>query len=66
MVLWNETVYVLGGTSLTAINGEEVSPEPQIARILLRSRPGETVTARWLRDGQVHEVALPLEGMHMR
>jgi S1-C subfamily serine protease len=66
MVLLNETVYVLGGDIVTAINGEDVSSESQIARILLRSRPGETLTVRLFREGQVHEVALPLEAMHSR
>jgi len=66
MILLNETVYVLGGDIVAAINGEDVSSESQIARILLRSRPGETLTVRLFREGQVHEVALPLEAMHSR
>jgi S1-C subfamily serine protease len=66
VVLLNETVYVLGGDIVTAINGEDVSSESQIAKILLLSRPGETLTVRFLRDGQLHEVALPLEAMHSR
>lgn len=64
MVLLNETVYVLGGDIVTAINGEDVSSESQIAKILLLSRPGETLTVRFLRERELHEVALPLEAMH--
>lgn len=66
MVLLNETVFVLGGDIVAAINGEDVSSEPQIARILLLSRPGETLTVRFLREGELHEIALPLEAMHSR
>jgi S1-C subfamily serine protease len=66
MVLLNETVYVLGGDIVTVINGEDVSSESQIAKILLLSRPGETLTVRLVREGQVQEVELPLEAMHSR
>jgi S1-C subfamily serine protease len=66
MVLLSESVYVLGGDILTAINGEEISSGAQIARILLLSRPGEILTIRLLREGEWREVSVPLEAMHWR
>jgi len=66
VVLLNETAYVLGGDIVMAINGEEISSASPIARILLYPRPGYDLTVTVFRDGQVHEIVLPLPPMHGR
>ncbi|MFQ5789951.1 MAG: S1C family serine protease [Acidobacteriota bacterium] len=66
VVLMNETAYVLGGDIITEINGKETSSASEIARILLKSHPGEQLRVTLLREGQLREVVLPLAPMHWR
>jgi S1-C subfamily serine protease len=66
IVLLNETAHVLGGDIVMAINGEEISSASPISRILLYPRAGTDLTVTVFRDGQMHEIVLPIGPMHGR
>ena len=56
--------YVLGGDIITAIDGKPVATEPQIARIFLFARPGQTLRITVVRDGRQEQVLMTLAEMH--
>ncbi len=66
LVLWNEMAYVLGGDIVTAIDDESVSSAADIARVLLKARPGQELRLTIFRDGQSEELSLRLRPMHGR
>lgn len=57
--------YMLGGDIIVAIDGEPFTSSAQLARTLLRSRPGQKLRLTIYREGQTIEVELPLEKMRM-
>ncbi len=57
--------YMLGGDIIVAMDGEPFTSAAQLARILLRSRPGEKLRLTVYREGQTEDVELPLEKMRM-
>ena len=65
IVLLGDKAYTLGGDIITAVNGREVTTAAQIAKILLESRPGETLHVSVYRDKGTFEISIPLEKMQM-
>jgi S1-C subfamily serine protease len=63
-IVLGENLYVIGGDVVTYINGKDVSALSQIMKAILESRPGQYVTLIILSEGQMMELALPLEPMH--
>jgi S1-C subfamily serine protease len=64
VVMLGDSIYVLGGDVITAIDGRPVSTESQIAKTMLLSKPGQTLRLTIMRDGGQEEVLLRLEEMH--
>lgn len=56
----------LGGDIITAVNGQAVGSVAEIAHILLRAHPGETLRLTVFRNGGTLEIRIPLEKMRMR
>jgi S1-C subfamily serine protease len=50
-----------GGDVILAVNGQPVKDESDLAELVSRQRPGETVTLRILRDGDERDVEVKLE-----
>lgn len=66
VVVVGQKFYTLGGDIIVAINGEPVTSSADIAKILLRGRPGEILRVRLNRQGQSFEVSVPLAAMDMK
>jgi S1-C subfamily serine protease len=58
--------YVLGGDIIVAVDGEAFSAASQIAKSLLRSRPGQELRLQVYRQGRTTDVSLPLLKMQMQ
>jgi 2-alkenal reductase len=50
-----------GGDVITAVNGQRLRVESDLAELISRQRPGETVTLLVLRDGDEQEIEVKLE-----
>jgi S1-C subfamily serine protease len=50
-----------GGDVIIAVNGQRLKAESDLAELISRQRPGETVTLLLLRDGDEQEVEVELE-----
>ena len=61
----NDTVYVLGGDIIVAVDGKAVKSPRDLEGYLLGSRPGQSVALTVLRKGQRHELELILPEMHL-
>lgn len=66
VVVVGQKFYTLGGDVIVAINGEAVTSPADIAKTLLRGRPGEVLKLRLYRQGQTLEVSVPLLAMDMK
>lgn len=66
IVVAGEKPYVLGGDIVTGVNGESFASSAQVAKMLLRSRPGEQLKMRVYRDGRTIEISIPLRPMQMQ
>ena len=64
MVPMNETVYVLGGDIIVAVNGKPPSSPRELNMVLLGSKPGDHVRLTVLRGEQRIEKVLTLPPMH--
>lgn len=61
----NDTIYILGGDIIVAVNGKPLSSARDLNALLLGSRPGESVRLTLIRDGQRREVIVILPEMHL-
>jgi S1-C subfamily serine protease len=50
-----------GGDVIIAVNGQRLKAESDLAELISRQRPGETVTLQVLRDGDEQEIEVKLE-----
>jgi S1-C subfamily serine protease len=50
-----------GGDVIIAVNGQPLKAESDLAELISRQRPGQTVTLRVLRDGDEQEIDVELE-----
>ena len=66
IVMVSEKPYVLGGDIVVAVNGEAFSAASQIAKALLRSRPGQELRLQVYRQGRTMDVSVPLLKMQMQ
>lgn len=66
IVMVGQKPYVLGGDIIVGIDGEPVSAASQIAKDLLRSRPGQNLRLQVYRQGRTVDVAVPLLKMQMQ
>jgi S1-C subfamily serine protease len=65
MVPMNDTVYVLGGDIITAVNGKRLSSPGELASVLLGSKPGDKVRLTIQRQEQRLEKVIILPPMHL-
>jgi S1-C subfamily serine protease len=66
IVMVSEKPYVLGGDIVVGVNGEPFSAPSQIAKLLLRSRPGQELRLQVYRQGRTMEMLVPLREMQMQ
>lgn len=66
IVMVGQKPYVLGGDIIVGIDGESFSAASQIAKDLLRSRPGQNLRLQVYRQGRTVDVAVPLLKMQMQ
>jgi S1-C subfamily serine protease len=66
LVVAGEKPYVLGGDIIVGVNGEAFASAGQVAKVLLRSRPGQNLRLRVYRQGRTIEVSVPLRAMQMQ
>lgn len=66
VVVVGQKPYTLGGDIIVAINGSAVTTSADIAKALLRARPGELLKLRLYRQGKTVEATVPLTAMDMR
>lgn len=66
IVMVSQKPYVLGGDIVVGINGEPFSAPSQIAKLLLRSRPGQELRLSVYRQGRTMDVSVPLLKMQMQ
>ena len=66
VVVVGEKPYTIGGDIIVAVNGEEITSSADIAKALLKGRPGELLKLRLYRKGQTVDVSLPLLAMNMQ
>ncbi len=65
MVPMNDTVYVLGGDIITAVNGKRLTSPGELASVLLGSKPGDQVRLTIQRQEQRLEKVITLPAMHL-
>lgn len=65
MVPMNDTVYVLGGDIVVAIDGNTVSSPLDLSRVFLGAKPGDVIRLMILRDERRQEIAISLPPMHL-
>lgn len=65
IIILNEKPYVLGGDIIVEVNNEPLTSPSQIAHALLQSQPGQVLRLTVLRQGQKHDVEIPLRKMQM-
>ncbi|MBI3697001.1 MAG: trypsin-like peptidase domain-containing protein [Acidobacteria bacterium] len=65
MVPMNETVYVLGGDIILAVNGKGLSSPHELTIALLGSKPGDRIRLTILRGEERQEKTLTLPPMHL-
>ena len=65
MVPMNDTVYVLGGDIITAVNGKRLSSPGELTSVLLGSKPGDRVRLTIRRQEQRLEKVITLPPMHL-
>jgi S1-C subfamily serine protease len=66
IVMVSQKAYVLGGDIIVGVNGESFSAASQIAKVLLRSRPGQELRLQVYRQGRTMDVSVPLLKMQMQ
>jgi S1-C subfamily serine protease len=66
IVMVGQKPYVLGGDIIVGVNGESFSAASQIAKDLLRSRPGQDLRLQVYRQGRTIDVSVPLLKMQMQ
>ena len=66
IVMVSQKPYVLGGDIIVGVNGESFSAASQIAKSLLRSRPGQELRLQIYRQGRTMDVSVPLLKMQMQ
>lgn len=66
MVMVGEKPYVLGGDIVVGVDGEEFTAASQIAKALLRSRPGQQLQLEVYRQGRTLNISVPLLKMQMQ
>ena len=66
VVVVSDKPVVLGGDIIVEVNGEPFAGPSQIAKFLLRSRPGQELRLKIYRQGQKLEVSIPLARMQMQ
>jgi S1-C subfamily serine protease len=66
VVVVGQKPYTIGGDIIVAINGYAVNSSADIAKALLRARPGELLKLRLYRQGKTVEATVPLTAMDMR
>jgi len=64
VVVLGQRSYVLGGDVITGANGQPVRSPAQLAQLLLRLKPGDTLKIQVLRGNQTLEFAMDLSEMH--
>jgi S1-C subfamily serine protease len=64
MIPMNETVYVLGGDVITAVNGKSVKSPHDLTLILLGSKPGDHIQLTVVRGEERKTLVLTLPPMH--
>jgi putative serine protease PepD len=65
MVPMNDTVYVLGGDIITAVNGKLLTSPGELASVLLGSKPGDRVRLTIQRQELRLEKVITLPAMHL-
>ena len=65
VVVLGDKAYVLGGDVITAVNGRTVTTAAEISKILLESRPGQSLRLSVYREKQTLEISIPLKKMQM-
>jgi serine protease Do len=66
IVMVGQKAYVLGGDIVVGVDGEAFSAASQIAKSLLRSRPGQELHLQVYRQGRTMDVSVPLLKMQMQ
>ena len=66
IVMASQKPYVLGGDIIVGVNGESFSAASQIAKVLVRSRPGQELRLEVYRQGRTMDVSVPLLKMQMQ
>jgi S1-C subfamily serine protease len=66
IVMVGQKPYVLGGDIIVGVDGEAFSVASQIAKSLLRSRPGQELRLQVYRQGRTLDVSVPLLKMQMQ
>ena len=66
IVMVGQKPYVLGGDIIVGVDGESFSAASQIAKSLLRSRPGQELRLQVYRQGRTMDVSVPLLKMQMQ
>ena len=66
IVMVGQKPYVLGGDIIVGVDGEAFSAASQIAKSLLRSRPGQELRLQVYRQGRTADVSVPLLKMQMQ
>ena len=66
IVMISQKPYVLGGDIIVGVNGESFSAASQIAKVLLRSRPGQELRLQIYREGRTTDLSVPLQKMQMQ
>jgi S1-C subfamily serine protease len=66
IVMVGQKPYVLGGDIIVGVDGEAFSAASQIAKSLLRSRPGQELRLQVYRQGRTMDVSVPLLKMQMQ
>lgn len=64
IVPMNNTVYVVGGDLIIALNGKEIRAVQDLTALLLGSRPGDRITMEIVHDGVRRTLSVKLPPMH--
>lgn len=66
IVMVSQKPYVLGGDIIVRVNGEPITAASQIAKVLLRARPGQELRLQVYRLGRTMDLSVPLLKMQMQ
>jgi S1-C subfamily serine protease len=66
IVVVSQKAYVLGGDIIVGVDSESISAASQIAKVLLRARPGQQLRLQVYRQGRTMDLSVPLLKMQMQ